>query len=603
MALIAHRIPCSMKNVLLLLLVPLLLNAQDQKAVVEKYQNLEYNYEIFDIAIDGNNKKWLGTDRGLVVFSAINASPDFVITDTTVLALAADQDEQIWSGQANNAIYSPNFNKAYTLEDTSLKITCMEFFNGLLYIGTNNGLYSYNPRTNRKSRFYTTDNSRLPNNHINMLFADPYDQLWIGTDEGIVQMRNGRMVVLEKDHQFQAATHTREGVWLVSDKEIWVVNMRESKTGRWYPANVKRGLSKGQVRALAADSKGRIYLASEIVVQFDPYRNKSTVFDEKYGFISSQSLALVSDKNDDLWVGTGDEGIFRIDVIEGESEELTAIAFVSEEIKCYGRESGAIKLKVNGGKSPYSIKWNYGAREKTELTGMPAGIYTATITDAEGITYVATTEITQPDPIIITEVVNKRVSALRARDGELKVAVSGGTEPYTLRWNNGKRGVLTQTNVPHGEYTLTVIDANYCESEATFLIDRPKVLPQLDISTIEVGQTLRIEELFFEADSSVVTEESFTVLDEIHSFLSSNEGVIVEIGGHTNGIPPHEYCDRLSTDRARNVAEYLYQQGITQEQIVYKGYGKRKPIATNMTKQGRQKNQRVELKILGIKNK
>jgi outer membrane protein OmpA-like peptidoglycan-associated protein len=231
---------------------------------------------------------------------------------------------------------------------------------------------------------------------------------------------------------------------------------------------------------------------------------------------------------------------------------------------------------------------------------MPAGIYTATITDAEGITYVASTEITQPDEIQIDEVINERISAFRARDGHLKASVKGGTEPYTLRWNNGKRGVLEQTNLPFGDYTLTVIDANYCEMDKTFLIDRPKVLPQLDISKIEVGQTLRIEELYFDADSSVVKEESITVMDEIYEFLKSNSSVIIEIGGHTNNKPPHEYCDRLSTARARNVAEYLYDKGIAQDQIIYKGYGKRKPIASNLSKQGQQRNQRVELKILSI---
>jgi len=56
----------------------------------------------------------------------------------------------------------------------------------------------------------------------------------------------------------------------------------------------------------------------------------------------------------------------------------------------------------------------------------------------------------------------------------------------------------------------------------------------------------------------------------------------------------------LSTDRAKIVAEYLVDKGIPAERLTYKGYGKRKSIASNLTKEGRKKNQRVEIKILTI---
>ena len=121
-----------------------------------------------------------------------------------------------------------------------------------------------------------------------------------------------------------------------------------------------------------------------------------------------------------------------------------------------------------------------------------------------------------------------------------------------------------------------------------------------DVTQLKVGQTLRIEQLYFEADSSVMTQESFAAIDEIHEFLEKNPDVAIEIGGHTNGLPPHEYCDRLSTARAKNIADYLFDKGIARNRISYKGYGKRNPIASNDTKQGRERNQRVEIKIVSI---
>lgn len=127
-----------------------------------------------------------------------------------------------------------------------------------------------------------------------------------------------------------------------------------------------------------------------------------------------------------------------------------------------------------------------------------------------------------------------------------------------------------------------------------------KILTELDPKTLRVGQTIQIENLYFEADSSKIKDESYAVLNEIYDFLSANSNVVVEIGGHTNGNPPHDYCDRLSTDRAKAVADYLSSRGIPRTRIQYKGYGKRQPIASNANAEGRRRNQRVEIKILSF---
>ena len=129
---------------------------------------------------------------------------------------------------------------------------------------------------------------------------------------------------------------------------------------------------------------------------------------------------------------------------------------------------------------------------------------------------------------------------------------------------------------------------------------KDRILQELDSENLREGQTIRIEKLYFAADTSSIGNESYDVLNEIYNFLRKNEKIIVEIGGHTNGLPKHDYCDRLSTARAKEVALYLVRKGIKASRIKYKGYGKRKPIASNHTKLGRQKNQRVEIKILSL---
>jgi outer membrane protein OmpA-like peptidoglycan-associated protein len=106
--------------------------------------------------------------------------------------------------------------------------------------------------------------------------------------------------------------------------------------------------------------------------------------------------------------------------------------------------------------------------------------------------------------------------------------------------------------------------------------------------------------LQFDADSTNINTAAGPVLNEVYEFLKDNPGIVIRVEGHTNNVPPDEYCDKLSTARAKSVAEYVVQQGIAGERVYYKGYGKRQPIYSNQTAEGRRKNQRVEIKILEI---
>lgn len=139
-------------------------------------------------------------------------------------------------------------------------------------------------------------------------------------------------------------------------------------------------------------------------------------------------------------------------------------------------------------------------------------------------------------------------------------------------------------------------------------VSKPKPTPtpspkltKLGESKLEVGKTIALHRLYFEADKAAVTEESYPVLEELYAFLKEKKNLKIEIGGHTNSTPPHDYCDKLSTERAKFVTNYLEKKGIASSRLTYKGYGKRKPLVTNKTVYGRKRNQRVEVKILQVK--
>lgn len=127
-------------------------------------------------------------------------------------------------------------------------------------------------------------------------------------------------------------------------------------------------------------------------------------------------------------------------------------------------------------------------------------------------------------------------------------------------------------------------------------------LADVDASTLAAGTTIQLKKLYFEADKSDVKKDSYSILNEVYAFLHKNKKVIIEVGGHTNNKPIAFYCDSLSTARAQSVAEYLMEKGIDEERVKYKGYGKRNPIVSNKTHEGRRRNQRVEIRILGFKS-
>ena len=123
------------------------------------------------------------------------------------------------------------------------------------------------------------------------------------------------------------------------------------------------------------------------------------------------------------------------------------------------------------------------------------------------------------------------------------------------------------------------------------------IMPALN-KKVSKGQVLRIPNLIFSANSANLPQGCASVIDELYHFLLENPSVKIEIGGHSNNRCDTPYCNSLSEKRAKAVADVLVAKGIDPERVVFKGYGKTNPIATNSTPEGRRKNQRVEVKVL-----
>jgi OOP family OmpA-OmpF porin len=115
---------------------------------------------------------------------------------------------------------------------------------------------------------------------------------------------------------------------------------------------------------------------------------------------------------------------------------------------------------------------------------------------------------------------------------------------------------------------------------------------------IEIGQIVRLNNVFFDFDKWDLRPESFVELDRVVKLLQENPAIEIEMSAHTDSYGSDEYNFKLSDNRARSVMEYILSKGIATSRIISHGYGETVPVALNDTPENRQLNRRVEFKIL-----
>lgn len=117
---------------------------------------------------------------------------------------------------------------------------------------------------------------------------------------------------------------------------------------------------------------------------------------------------------------------------------------------------------------------------------------------------------------------------------------------------------------------------------------------------IEIGETVRLNNIFFDFGKSILRTESFPELDRIVALMNQSTGLEIELSGHTDNVGSDNVNLKLSEDRAKAVQSYIVSKGILESRINAKGYGKTKPVAGNDTEEGKQMNRRVEFTIIKI---
>ena len=148
----------------------------------------------------------------------------------------------------------------------------------------------------------------------------------------------------------------------------------------------------------------------------------------------------------------------------------------SAAISCFGESNGSLDLSVTGGTLPYTFLWSNGA-ETEDVTDLPAGNYSVTITDSNGCTAVAMAAVTQPASALSGSIiVIADVSEYGGNNGSVTVSGSGGTSPYQYRLDDGEfQSSGTFESLSAGTYDLTIRDAGMCLYELTVTITQPTI--------------------------------------------------------------------------------------------------------------------------------
>jgi hypothetical protein len=160
--------------------------------------------------------------------------------------------------------------------------------------------------------------------------------------------------------------------------------------------------------------------------------------------------------------------VSNITVANPAAPSLSVSGFTN--VSCNGGNNGAVTVTASGGTSPYNFAWSNGA-VGASATGLTAGAYTVTVTDAASCAFTLSQNINQP-AILSLAAFATDITCNGANNGSVNTTITGGTPNYNFVWSNA---ATTQniSGLATGAYGLTVTDANGCSTSTSRTIAQP----------------------------------------------------------------------------------------------------------------------------------
>jgi len=176
---------------------------------------------------------------------------------------------------------------------------------------------------------------------------------------------------------------------------------------------------------------------------------------------------------------TDDNGCTAIDTVNVSEPEVLAITLGFTDASCYNGTDGTVNVFATGGTPNYTYAWNTGTSNAANDTviGVGAGTYTVTVTDNNGCDLIDSITVGQPTELL-SSTDGTDINCFGGSDGVAWVTVTGGTTGYSYAWNASvpSANMDTLSNVPAGEYIVTVTDGNTCIIIDTIVLNEPTLL-------------------------------------------------------------------------------------------------------------------------------
>ncbi len=274
-------------------------------------------------------------------------------------------------------------------------------------------------------------------------------------------------------------------------------------TGETYPNQSPNGLPQGNYTGVVTDDNGcSITLTASVTVPDGPVANISAVnlscFEDNSGSIEvtvvGGEMPYTYEWNDAAYNGQEDlsdipAGIWEVLITDDNSCSTTVMIEVTQpppleatslgatSVTCNGDNNGSIVISVSGGTLPYvSYQWDNTSQMIPDPDGLSAGSYTLTVTDSQGCTTLSETIIiTEPEALVLTTT-TVAAACNGSSDGSIELTVMGGTTPYSYSWNNGAYTDEDLLNIPAGQYSIVVTDAEGCTQTTAATVDQPQAL-------------------------------------------------------------------------------------------------------------------------------
>ena len=179
------------------------------------------------------------------------------------------------------------------------------------------------------------------------------------------------------------------------------------------------------------------------------------------------------------------------------------------------------------------------------------------------------------------------------------IILSSSDTNYLVNIDNNGEGIIDL--VQGIQFTVTsYISEEKFEFDEIIFIEKNKNINQIniDLQFDLYSKIFEIKNLNFESGKFNIQKQYFKDLENLVILLREQINIKIEIAGHTDSIGDNKTNIILSNNRAKSIKSYLVKNRILESRIKCVGYGEKQPITNNSTKEGREKNRRIEIRIL-----